>query len=457
MNLPELGVGITYFPGLEPVVDRHAGFIQVLEIEPQTFWTRSRSGELRIQESTLEQVRSFPSSKLVHGVGAPVGGTLPPHSAHTEPMRRTIEILSPAWVSEHLSFNRIKEGTDEHETLFLLPPRQTIEGVRAAVRSIRAMAHALGMPIAVETAVSYMRPRQDEMADGEFFRTVVECADCGIVLDLHNLWVNQRNGRQSVQDFLDQIQLDRVWEVHVAGGEEMRGFWLDAHSGPMQAEFYELAQRIVPLLPNLRALIFEMFPSYLPRVGDGFFRQELERLHRLWDLRGTACKRNGPSAFEWESALGRVALKRTPRNELERELAEEPGVAVMQELIDEFRAGYVLSALRLSSRLLLLALGDDGFRALLAKFWAVSMPQSFASQEGEAFARFLKEQILDIPYLPEVIEFDLALLATQMDNEPKLVRFTVAPLPMLRALGEGRMPTEFEEGEYELVVTPDSR
>ncbi len=456
MNLPELGVGITYFPGLEPAVDRHAGFIQVLEVEPQTFWTRARSGELRIQESTLRQVRSYPFAKLVHGVGAPVGGTLPPHPAHTEPMRQTIGILQPAWVSEHLSFNRIIDGAEEQETLFLLPPRQTLEGVRAAVRSIRAMADALGMPVAVETAVSYMRTRQDEMADGEFFRTVVECADCGILLDLHNLWVNQRNGRQSVEAFLDQTPLDRVWEVHVAGGEELGGLWLDAHSGPMQEAFYELAQRVVPLLPNLRALIFEMFPSYLPRLGDEFFGEEFERLHRLWDLRGRSCRRSRPSAGEWEAALGRVALKRQPRNDLERELADEPGAGVMQELIGEFRAGYVLSALRLSSRLLLLALGEAGFRELLAKFWAASMPHSFASQEGEAFAAFLKDQNLAIPYLAEVIEFDLALLATQVDNEPKLVKFTVAPLPMLRALGEGRMPTEFEEGEYELLVTPDS-
>ncbi len=469
MNLPELGVGITYFPGLEPVLDRHAGSIQVLEIEPQTLWTKGRGDEFRIQESILRKAQSYPFAKLIHGISAPVGGTVPPDAAQIPPMHRTIEILGPAWMSEHLSFNRFTAAEGEQETLFLLPPRQTADGVRAAVRSISTMAHAFQMPLAVETPVSYLRPRPDEMEDGRFLRAVVEAADCGIVLDLHNLWVNQRSGRQDVDSFLEQIPLERVWEVHVAGGEEHYGFWLDAHSGPMQGEFYELARRAVAKLPALRALIFEMAPTWLPVVGTSFFHEEFERLHRLWDCRGTNYRKSavprlaealpdgrGPSADEWERALGRVCLGREPQDDLERTLSEDPGTGVVRELVNEFRAAYVMSSLRLSSRLLMLALGKQEFHALLERFWAGAMPKAFASQEGEAFATFLKGQALDVPHLAEIVEFDLAVLAAQFDGEPKVVKFSVAPLPILRALGAGRVPVDFEEGEYELTVTPDA-
>jgi uncharacterized protein (UPF0276 family) len=469
MSLPELGVGITYFPGLEPVLDRHAGSIQVVEIEPQTFWTRSGSGILRIQEGTLQTVRSFSIPKLVHGVGNPVGGTLPPDPAQTEPMRRTIEILRPAWASEHLNFNRICVNGVEEETLFLLPPRQNAAGVRAAVRSIRVMADVVQMPFAVETPVSYLRPWPGEMEDGRYFCDVVETADCGIVLDLHNLWVNQRNGRQPVEEYLDQIPLDRVWEVHVAGGEDLHDYWLDAHSGPMQEEFYQLASQVLPSLPNLGALIFEMFPSYLPIVGETFFAAEFDKLHRLWDRRGRAVRKacpppqpactpaNGaPEPGEWECALGRVALGKAPRNDLELALHNDPGTRILQELVQEFRAAYILSALRLSSRLLMLALGEAEFRALMQQFWAETMPFSFACQEGKAFADFLKARRLDVPWLEQVMNFDLAVLAVQIEDQPQTVSFTIAPLPLLRALGAGRMPAEYEEGEYELMVTPDS-
>lgn len=62
-------------------------------------------------------------------------------------------------------------------------------------------------------------------------RRVVESADCGLLLDLHDLFANALNGRQSLDEFLDLAPLDRVWEVHLAGGMEVDGFWLDAHSG----------------------------------------------------------------------------------------------------------------------------------------------------------------------------------------------------------------------------------
>ncbi len=466
MKLPELGVGITYFPGLEPVLDRHAGSIQILEIEPQTFWTRRPDGSFRIHHATLGAARSYPCAKLVHGIGAPVGGTLLPDPAQVVPMLRMLQMLGPAWMSEHLSFNRIRSGEGEQETLFLLPPRQTADGVCAAVRAIQSMA-VYHTPIAVETPVSYLRPRADEMEDGKFLRAVVEAADCGIVLDLHNLWVNERCGRQSVEDFLKQIPLDRVWEVHVAGGEEHQGFWLDAHSGPMDDAFFEMAERAIAQLPSLKALIFEMAPAYVPRCGMEFFDREFERLHRLWDLRGKNRRKItrlpeplpepwGPTAEEWEDALGRVAIGCEPANDFERSIADDPGMAVVKDLIEEFRAGYVMSSLRLSSRLLMLKLGKDGFWSLLREFWAEEMPRSFASDEGAAFAKFLKRRDVDVPHLMQIVDFDLALLAAQSDGKPRLVSFSVAPLPILRALGAGKFPEEFEEGEYELTVTPDA-
>jgi len=54
------------------------------------------------------------------------------------------------------------------------------------------------VPIAIETAVNYLRPRADELGDGEFVAAVAERADCGILLDLHNIYCNALNGRQSV-------------------------------------------------------------------------------------------------------------------------------------------------------------------------------------------------------------------------------------------------------------------
>jgi uncharacterized protein (UPF0276 family) len=82
-----------------------------------------------------------------------------------------------------------------------------------------------------ETPVSYLPPAPGEWPDGAFVAAVAEAADCGILLDLHNALRNARNGRQSVPAFCDALSPERVWELHLAGGERESGFHLDAHAG----------------------------------------------------------------------------------------------------------------------------------------------------------------------------------------------------------------------------------
>lgn len=185
------------------------------------------------------------------------------------------------------------------------------------------------MPVAVETGVSYLRPRADELPDGDFVGRVVESADCGLLLDLHNVYCNSRNGRQPLDEYLDQLPLDRVWEMHLAGGMEMGGFWLDAHSGAIPDPLYAIAERLVPRLPNLKAIIFEIFPSFVPVVGLDLVREQVERLHALWALRAPARERSpapvrlrleddargAASPAAWERALGRLVIGR-PADEL---------------------------------------------------------------------------------------------------------------------------------------------
>ena len=71
--------------------------------------------------------------------------------------------------------------------------------------------------------------RYGSLDDGTYFRRVCEGADSGILLDLHNLWCNHVNGRADIHEVLAQMPLDRVWEVHLAGGSSLDGVRLDGH------------------------------------------------------------------------------------------------------------------------------------------------------------------------------------------------------------------------------------
>src|SRR5262249_28157415 len=154
-----------------------------------------------------ERIAALPQRKLVHGVGFPVGGSRLPDARHLEPLIETIECLASPWASEHLGFNTFGDGVN---TGFLLPPLQTAAGMDAAVASVRRVADALPVPFLIETGVNYLQPQPGCLSDGAFVAAVAEAADCGILLDLHNLWANELNGRQAVREFVSQLPLERV-------------------------------------------------------------------------------------------------------------------------------------------------------------------------------------------------------------------------------------------------------
>lgn len=464
-----IGVGITYSSSIEPLLESRPELFQVLEVEPQTTWIKipGDSASYRLNEEVLEHVLTLPGRKLVHSVGTPVGGTVRPEPAQLALLESTVRVLDSPWASDHLSFNQ----TPEFATGFFLPPRQTISGVQEVLLSIRDLQAALPVPVAVETGVNYLRPRPDELPDGEFVARVVEGAGCGLLLDLHNIFANALNGRQPLQEYIEQLPLERVWEIHLAGGMELDGFWLDAHSGAIPDPLYEFVERLIPHLPNLCAIIFEIFPSFVPVVGLDLIQAQVERLHALWAHRardaGLRITRDSlPRRDEvgvesappdvWERALGGLVIGRPSSEQLSVELAEDPGIRIIEGLIHEFRASMIVGVLRLTSRLLLLALGPEVFRILLNDYWSKTPPQMYAVLEASAFARYLEALDLRIPRLAKILEFEEAATASLMDGNTRLVRFDFEPLPLIRALAEGRLSNEpAREGEYEIEITGD--
>jgi uncharacterized protein len=468
-SLPTLGIGVAWFSGLEPLLAAEPGLADVIEIEPQTLWLQPDSAVSRycVDPDALARIRRLPAQKILHGIGFAPGGTLAPEASQLPPLLAMRQTLDCPWISEHLSFNRARGDEGVFTTGFLLPPRQSAAGVAHAARSIRAMADALPVPLAVETGVSYLKPRADELADGEFVARVVEEADCGILLDLHNLWCNERNGRQPVVEFLRAIPLERVWEVHLAGGFERRGYWLDSHSGAIPEPLAALAAEVLPRLPALRALVYELFPSYLPLVGLDTVRRELTRLRELWRARERAggartfecapaavVPLEGPSPHAWEDALGALVVGRAAASPLAHELAADPGVGVTRELLEEFRASMIVEVLKLSFRLIALSRGPELFQEALAGYWRLAPPERFGSAEAAGFAEHLTGRALDVPYLDEVVAFERATLATLLDGQSRVVPFRHDPMLLLRPLAEGRLPVGPPAGDFEVEITP---
>ncbi|AQZ63406.1 Uncharacterized protein conserved in bacteria, NMA0228-like [[Actinomadura] parvosata subsp. kistnae] len=436
-ELPELGVGLVYWPEHDGLLD----LVDVVEVEPQVFWfpARAPGGPYELDARAFQRLARIPKPKLVHGVGCPVGGTVA-DERHLRPFADSVALLQAAWASEHLSFNQ----AGPHDLGFLLPPVQSEEGIALAVANIRRMRELLPVPFAFETGVSYLRPVPGELPDGTFFAAVARAAGCGILLDLHNLWANERNGRQRVLDVVSELPLERVIEVHLAGGQEYAGYWVDAHSGPVAPEVMECARQVIPRLPNLKAVVYEVMPDSAPPAEET--RDQLRELRELWKSRGSAATPTPPAPAVWEHALA-TALQ-------SRGAVADPGIAVLRELIASVRAGKVADALPLTTRLLLLTLGGAAVDELFAGFWTATPSQPMAADEARRFAAHVGDLPLEVPHLREVMAFELAAQQAVLTGRAQAVSFGVDPGPVLTSLLEGRLPSAQPPGSYEITVSP---
>lgn len=476
-----LGVGLVYWQELEPLFA--GGLVQVLELEAQTLWEKSgRRGalEYRVNDGLLERIAALPQAKLLHGVGHPLGGLVDDPVDWTGAFAHCTAVLAPAWASEHLSFNRYRPGTGPAsapvaETSFLLPPRQTAAGVAVAARNVQRLREVTGVPVAFETGVNYLRPRADELADGAYFAAIAEGADCGILLDLHNLWANERNGRMPLREVLAALPLERIWELHLAGGSVLDGYWLDAHDGLVDPELHELAAELIPRLPNLGAINFEILPQYVERTGIDRIARQLEDLRRLWNLRRplhvTAPPHDSPHAMpravppwpdaaalldmqRWERSLGALALGLPPPADALPGM-DAAGGAIFEQLVREFRAGRIVRVLRYSMLLLLRELGATKVDALIRAYCRACPSDIFTAVEAERFAEFLRGKLADgsiaVPLLDEVLAFERAMIAASLWGRDATLHWSVDPVQLLERIETGeplstlaRMPLEMQ-------------
>ena len=433
--------------------------VHVVEIEPQTLWTKGTGpgAEPRGNPLELRELTTLPQRTLTHGIGYPIGGTICDQQRHVDEFQCWTEKLASPWTSEHLSILHVPGAHGPEACGFLMPPPQTDAQVELAAANIRQRATTIGRPFAFETGVNYFAPQPAEMHDGDFFAAVAETADCGILLDLNNLWVNARNGRASINDVLARLPLERVWEVHLAGAEFAHGHWLDAHCGGIDPELAMIAADIVADLPNLGAIIFEISPDRVSRFGAAAFLREMETLHRLWaktrpgptastvTQRASTADATKPTPQAWELLIADRMLPANHRPVMCQEqlvsvahwadptdghikpghdgtrmvsirASDERAFKLYAELAQEFRFGAIADLFKYSIRLLLIALGEPTVRDLLDRYTAIVPPTAFPSDEALNFGRFVAAQRLPVPGFADILLFESASVEAAADG-----------------------------------------
>jgi uncharacterized protein (UPF0276 family) len=162
-----------------------------------------------------------------------------------------------------------------------LPVVYDEESFRIIGQKIEILKAALGCDLLLENGAVFTPVPDTEMSEPKFLNRLYSEFHCGTLLDLHNLYVGLLNGVLSPLEYLEQLNPECVQEIHLAGGDELAGFYTDSHSSLTPNEVWSWAYTFGPRFRNLRAIVFEFHESYFEKLGLRGITAELERIHEL--------------------------------------------------------------------------------------------------------------------------------------------------------------------------------
>jgi hypothetical protein len=172
-------------------------------------------------------------------VSLSIGGADPLDRDYLRRLRGLVERLGAPWCSDHLCWTGVG-GVDTHDLLPMPLTRATLAHVVDRVKHVQS---ALGIPLALENASTYLEFRQSDIPEPEFLAELVDRADCGLLLDVNNVYVSAFNHGFDARAYVDTIPPDRVLQIHVAGHTHRGAYLLDTHSDHVEAEVWDLYRR----------------------------------------------------------------------------------------------------------------------------------------------------------------------------------------------------------------------
>ena len=176
----------------------------------------------------LERVRShYPI--VFHGVSLSIGSTAPLDLEYLRQLKSLVQRFEPRWISDHLCWTGVA-GKNLHD---LLPLPYTEEALAHVAARVRRVQDFLGRRILIENVSSYLEYRHSRLTEWEFLAALCERADCELLLDVNNLYVNSRNHGFDPLVFLDAIPPARVRQIHLAGHSQDGELLIDTHDHPV--------------------------------------------------------------------------------------------------------------------------------------------------------------------------------------------------------------------------------
>jgi len=187
----------------------------------------------------------------MHCVGMSLGGTDPIDFAYLAKIKKLAAELEPLCISDHLCWTSF-EKQHAHD---LLPLPYTEEAVIYVSDRIKQIQEFLETTLVVENVSSYLSYECSNLNEWEFLTAIAETSNCKILLDLNNIYVSQYNNQIDAKEYINNISLDLVAEIHLAGFENKGEYLLDAHNNKVSRPVWELYQEVITHDTSIPTLI----------------------------------------------------------------------------------------------------------------------------------------------------------------------------------------------------------
>jgi uncharacterized protein len=244
-GLRPLGAGIGLRRVFYEELPRTERLLDWVEIVPENFLSLGGRSQQTL-EACAERWTVLP-----HGVGLNIGGPDPMDNEYVTGLAALVKRLDAPFFSDHLVYSSLG-GVYLHD-LFPLPFNE--EAVEHVVPRVREVVARVDRPFLLENPSYYAHMPGGTLSEAAFLRHVVEQADCGLLLDVNNVYVNAQNHGYDPRAFIDALPLDRVVQIHLAGHDRFPEVIIDTHGAPVCDDVWSLYRYVLERTGPVSTLI----------------------------------------------------------------------------------------------------------------------------------------------------------------------------------------------------------
>jgi hypothetical protein len=245
LGLPNLGLGL----GL-----RSQHFNHILDKSPAVDWfeviSENFMDSFGRSRHVLKQIAErYPV--VMHGVSLSIGSTDALNMNYLKSLKTLANEVQPAWISDHLCWTGVLT-TNSHD---LLPLPLNEESLKHVCNRIKQVQDYLERPIVIENPSTYASFKHSTIQEWEFLRIMAEETNCGLLLDVNNVYVSSFNNDFDAIEYIKGIPHDRVVQMHLAGHQHCGNYIIDTHDREVTEKVWKLFQLVYELTGGSSVLL----------------------------------------------------------------------------------------------------------------------------------------------------------------------------------------------------------